>query len=210
MSGAPTPGAQSAERLQAVKNFLSYAKKVGLTGENLGRHIRIPRARKSAKTAPADAPKTVEITRERWQALNEDLQKRTEDRGRLAAQIRRAAADKDVRENAPLEMARQEQGFNEAKIREIEDALNAAVIVDDSKTDSTTIGLGAKVLLKDVKTGRETRYTLVSAMEAAPLEGKISDASPVGRALMRKSAGQEVQVKTPRGAIKYRIVKVTA
>ncbi len=202
-------GAQSRERLQNVKKFLSYARKQGLIDQNLAQHVRVRKGKRSAKNVSPDAPKTIELSRERYQALAEELEGRKDNRRSISAQISKAAADKDVRENAPLEMARQEQGFNEAKIREIEDTLDAAVVVEGSVADGTTVGVGASVLLKDVKTGEETRYTLVSAMDAAPLEGKISDVSPVGRALMSKSAGQEVQVKTPRGSAQYRIVKVT-
>ena len=203
-------GTQAVERLQSVRKFLAFAKRKELTDQNLAQHLRIRKSRRSIRNATGDGPRTVEVTREGHQALVKELEQRKSERGLLASEIKRAASDKDVRENAPLEAARERQGLNEARILEIEDTLKTARVSDGSKSNNRTVGMGTAVLLKDVKTGRETTYTVVSAMEASPLEGKISDVSPVGRALIRKAAGQDVEVKTPRGTTRYRIVKVSS
>lgn len=201
-------GTQAVERLQSVRKFLSYAKKKDLTDQNLAQHLRIRKGSRSARNATGDGPKTIEVTREGHKTLVEELEQRKGERGLLAAEIKRAAADKDVRENAPLEAARERHGLNEARIREIEAILKDARISDDSSKNGSTVAMGAKVVLKDSR-GEKT-YTVVSAMEASPAEGKISDVSPLGKAIMGKAAGQDVEVKTPRGTTQYRIVRVSS
>ena len=203
-------GTQAVERLQSVRKFLAFANRKEITDQNLAQHLRIRKGKRAVRNPAGDAPKTVEVTREGHRALLDELEQRKAERGNLATEIKRAAADKDVRENAPLEAARERQGLNESRIIEIEEILKAARVSDDNRLNSSTVAVGTEVLLKDVKTGRETKYTVVSAMEASPLDGKISDVSPVGRALMTKAAGQDVEVKTPRGTTRYRIVKVSS
>ena len=203
-------GSQAVKRLQSVRKFLSFANRKELTEQNLAQHLRIRKGKRSVRNASGDGPKTIVVTREGHQALVDELDQRKSERGLLASEIKRAAADKDVRENAPLEAARERQGLNEARILEIEEILKAARVSDDSRLNNSTVGVGTEVLLKDEKTGRETTYTVVSAMEASPLDGRISDVSPVGQALMSKAAGQDVEVKTPRGMTRYRIVKVSS
>ena len=130
-------------------------------------------------------------------------------RGPIAAEIRRAAADKDVRENAPLEAAREQLGQLESRITELEKALESAVTVKRSGTNKAVL-LGSKVVLKQVDSGRETTYMIVGALEADPLGGKISDVSPVGKALMNQAVGREVSVTTPGGPVKYLIKRVAS
>ena len=151
-----------------------------------------------------------EVTHEGHIELVSEVESLKAQRAPIAVQIARAAADKDVRENAPLEAAREQLGLVESRIRQIEEALRRAVIIDPSKRGGKAVELGAKVRVKDVKSGRETLYTLVSATEAKPLEGKISNVSPVGRALLRRIAGQEVEVDAPGGKLRYRIMKVSS
>ena len=98
----------------------------------------------------------------------------------------------------------------EFRIREIEESLRAAVVIDPlRKREGKKVGLGSVIRLEELASGRETKYTLVSQREASPMEGKISDVSPVGRTLLNRSAGQEIDVETPRGKLRYRIVKVS-
>ena len=201
-------GKQAVERLQSVRKFLSFAKRKDLTDQNLAQHLRIRKGNRSPRNASGDGPKTIEVTREGHRALVEELEQRKSERGMLAAEIKRAAADKDVRENAPLEAARERHGLNESRIRTIEATLKDARVSDDSRQNGNTVAMGARVALKDSR-GEKT-YTVVSAMEASPAEGKISDVSPLGKAIMGKAAGQSVEVKTPRGTTQYRIVKVSS
>ncbi|MDP6064108.1 MAG: GreA/GreB family elongation factor [SAR202 cluster bacterium] len=206
-----TGGAQAVERLQGVRKFLSFAKKKGLTEHNLAQHLRIRKGKsRSLKASGAAEANIVELTIEGHKQLVDELEGLKGERVPIAAEIRRAAADKDVRENVPLEAAREQLGLVEARIRQIESTLKNSVVVQHSGEKAKTVRVGTKVHLKDLGNGRETRYTVVSASEARPLEGKISDVSPVGKALMRRSAGQEIRVDTPRGQLKYRIVKLTS
>jgi len=200
------------ERVKAVRSFLSYATKQGLVRQNLAQHLRSPRTKaQKRRDTPGDTPAVSKLTSEGHMQLQQELERRKAERSALAIDIRRAAADKDVRENAPLEAAREQLGHTVSRIREIEETLKNAVVMDASrKGDWKTITLGARVMLKDVGTGRETTYTIVSALEANPLEGRISDVSPVGKALMRRTAGQDVEVQTPRGRLRYRIISVSS
>lgn len=216
-------GPQSAEHMQAVKDFLKYADKQNLTGTDLkdkhtlANHLRIPRPKSQAKSIQArdgQATDVIELTPQGHQNLVAELEELKAQRGPIAEQIRRAAADKDVRENAPLEAAREHQGQVEARIREIENTLEIGEIVDPSAHKKAVVQMGSRVLLKDLESKREIQYTIVSALEAKPLEGKMSDKSPVGKAVINRREGDppvEVKVSTPQGGEKkttYKILKV--
>ena len=200
----------ASERLREVRKFLTFALKKGLISQNLAQHIRIPKAKVPPRTGRSEGSAAIEMTADGRTQIEGELEILRTKRGPLAGDIRRAAADKDVRENAPLEAAREQLGQLESRITEFERTLEAAVIVDTSGKRSKSIGMGSKVVLKDLNSGRETTYTVVSAFEANPLEGKISDASPVGKALMNQAVGQRVSVSTPRGTVKYQIKRVTS
>ncbi len=204
-------GAQSVERLQEVKKFLAFAKKQGLTEHNLAQHLRIRKGRSRAKSGSNGDTKSnvIELTPEGHKSLLAEVEGLRAERAPIAAEIRHAAADKDVRENVPLEAAREHLGQVESRIQEIESTLTVAVVVDPSQRKKSIVQVGSKVRLKDVSSGREIRYIVVSVSEAKPLDGKISVESPVGKAVIQRREGQEVNVQTPRGKIKYKIVKVT-
>ena len=198
------------ERLREVRQFLTFAHKKGLIQQNLARYLRVPKAKLPAAAARSrNGPATIEITAEGQAQIESELEVLRSKRGPIAAEIRRAAADKDVRENAPLEASREQLGQLEARIGELEKALESAVTVERSGP-SKSVGVGSKVLLREVASGRETTYTIVGALEADPLGGKISDLSPVGKALMNQSVGREVSVTTPRGPVKYLIKRVAS
>ena len=199
-------GAQAADRLKEVKRFLSFAKKRGLTDHSLAPHLRVPKGKATDRREMAGKLEEVELTRQGHNQLVAELDGLKAQRDPIGRQIRRAASDKDVRENAPLEAAREHLGLVESRIRVIEQTLKAAVVTDPStrKVDKAA-GVGSVVVLEDLDTNKEVKYTLVSASESNPLQRKISDASPVGKAMKGRRAGEEIEVKTPRGAQKYRI-----
>jgi len=201
-------GVQTAERLQEVKKFLAFAKKQGMIETNLAQHLRIRKPRARALAKGRGKPNAVEMTAEGNTELVAELESKRSERGPITEEIHRAAATKDIRENAPLEAAREQLGQVESRIRELEAILNTAVIVDPSQRKGQSVNLGSMVTLKEVASGKDTKYTVVGASEAKPLEGRISDASPVGEALMGRRAGQQVTVDTPRGKLKYKIVGV--
>ena len=125
-------------------------------------------------------------------------------RGSIADKIADARDYGDLSENAEYDSAREEQGLVESRIAEIEDILLNATII--SATKSSKVKLGSKV---ELKTGSKTvEYHLVGPVEADPMAGKISDKSPIGVAVMGKKVGDSVVISTPKGDIKYELVKV--
>jgi transcription elongation factor GreA len=148
--------------------------------------------------------KLYQITEEGKQELENELEELKSRRGGIADKIAEARDFGDLSENAEYDSAREEQGLVESRIAEIEDILlNAEIIKGGSKTK---VSLGSKV---ELKTGKKTMtYTVVGPVEADPLEGKISNESPIGLALMGKKVGEKVTIKTPKGEIEYEIVKI--
>jgi len=148
--------------------------------------------------------KLYQITEEGKQELENELEELKSRRGGIADKIAEARDFGDLSENAEYDSAREEQGLVESRIAEIEDILlNAEIIKGGSKTK---VSLGSKV---ELKTGKKTMtYTVVGPVEADPLEGKISNESPIGLALMGKKVGEKVTINTPKGEIEYEIVKI--
>ena len=206
-------GAQdTAARAQIVKDFLNYCYKSSLTTTSLAKHVRVRRVVQRARSAER-APEPIDITAEGYRGWETELASLRGERAVVAQEISRAAADKDFRENAPLDAAREKQGMMEARIRELEDSIRRARIVDMDGQDAASprerrVKLGSKVRLADPASREEMTYTLVNASEASPMDFKMSVASPVGRALMDHTAGDEVEVATPRGNLRYRIEEV--
>ncbi len=197
------------DHLQVVKDFLNFCYKSNFTETSLAKHIKVRKAgRKSGSKETARA--AIDITEEGYQNLLSELETLKGERITVAQEIRRAAADKDFRENAPLDAARDKQGLLEARIRELEDAVQRARLVDGGGSravgpEDRRIKLGSVVKLTDIASQEEMVYTLVNASEASPMDFKMSVASPVGKALMDHQAGEEVEVTTPRGSLRYRI-----
>jgi transcription elongation factor GreA len=192
-----------------IKDFLTFCYKSNFTETSLAKHIKVRKAgRRTAARESARA--AIDITEEGYQSLLNELEKLKGERVTVAQEISRAAADKDFRENAPLDAARDRQGLMEARIRELEDSVQRARLVDGSGSVSANqrdrrIKLGSIVRLTDPASQEEMVYTLVNASEASPMDFKMSVASPVGKALMDHHAGDEVEVATPRGSLRYRI-----
>ena len=125
----------------------------------------------------------------------------------IAEDLRAAMADKDFRENAPLDAARDQQAHLEARIHLIEDQLRHAVIIDpETKGGRANVGSTVKVLNLDVD--REQTFQLVSPSEVDPQGGKISVESPVGNAVINHIPGDEVLVKAPSGPVRLRVLDV--
>ena len=200
------------DHLQVVKDFLTFCYKSNFTETSLAKHIKVRKASRRAASRES-ARAAIDITEEGYQNLLNELEKLKGERVTVAQEISRAAADKDYRENAPLDAARDRQGLMEARIRELEDSVQRSRLVDGSGSGSANqrdrrIKLGSKVKLSDPASPasqEEMVYTLVNASEASPMDFKMSVASPVGKALMDHRAGDEVEVATPRGSLRYRI-----
>jgi len=149
--------------------------------------------------------KIYQITDEGKKELEAELLELKSRRGAIADKIAEARDFGDLSENAEYDSAREEQGLVESRIAEIEDILLNAELIKTSK--GSKVALGSKV---ELKTGRKTvNYTVVGPVEADPLEGKISNESPIGLALMDKKVGDTAIIKTPKGEITYEIVKIS-
>ena len=149
--------------------------------------------------------KQFQITAEGKTELEAELEQLKARRGDIADKIAEARDYGDLSENAEYDAAREEQGLVESRIAEIEDILmNAELIKGGSKTK---VGLGSTV---ELKTGKKTvSYTVVGPVEANPLEGKISNESPIGEALFGKKIGDTATITTPKGDVTYEIVTIS-
>ncbi len=147
--------------------------------------------------------KTFHITAEGKKELEVELEELKGRRGSIAEKIANARDYGDLSENAEYDSAREEQGLVESRISEIEDILLNADIIKPTK--SSTIRVGSTVVLKN---GSDVTYQIVGPVEADPLEGKISNESPIGAALMGKKEGEKVTIKTPKGETTYTVKEV--
>lgn len=149
--------------------------------------------------------KTYQITEAGKKELEQELAGLKDQRGGIADKIADARDFGDLSENAEYDSAREAQGLLESRIAEIEDILLNADIIKAGK--KTNVALGSTV---ELKTGNKTvTYSVVGPVEANPIEGKVSNESPIGVALMGKKVDDDVTIKTPKGSIEYKIVSIS-
>ena len=148
--------------------------------------------------------KQFQITEAGKKELEAELEELKGRRGAIAEKIAEARDYGDLSENAEYDSAREEQGLVESRIAEIEDILLNATII--AATKSSSIKLGSKVELKTNK--KTVNYHVVGPVEADPLNGKISNESPIGLALLGKKVGDTATITTPKGDIKYEVISV--
>ncbi len=209
--GQSRSDADAARRLVTTKDFLAHAKKAGWTETNLGVNIKVRRTKgPTAKRGPQAAqPEPVAMTKEGLADLEAELTHLKSQRLVLIEDIRKAAADKDFRENTPFHAAREQRSHVEGRIIEIEETLKVAVAIDDKPVAaSARVEIGSTVVLEDEATGEQARYTLVSPREIDLSKGKVSGVSPLGRAVMGKTEGDIAEVSAPAGKLHYRIKRV--
>ncbi len=144
------------------------------------------------------------------ESLREELHRlKTEDRPRVILAIAEARAHGDLKENAEYHAAREQQGFIEGRIMEIEGKLSNSQIIDIMQIQNTgKVLFGTTVSMSNESTGKEVTYTIVGEDEADINQMKISFSSPIARAMIGKFEGDVVDVQTPDGIIKYEIIKV--
>ncbi len=151
----------------------------------------------------------VPMTIEGFKQLESELHRlKSEERPRIIQAIAEARAHGDLSENAEYHAAKEQQGINEARVAELEDKLSRAEVIDTSKLSGETVKFGATVSLEDEDTGEKVAYKIVGEAEANVRDGKISVASPIGRALIGKTIGDSVEVATPKGARSYEVLNV--
>lgn len=149
--------------------------------------------------------KMYQITEAGRAELEAELEELKSRRGEIADKIAEARNYGDLSENADYDTAREDQALVETRVAEIEDILANAQIIKASS--SSRINVGSTVELKS--NGKTVTYTLVGPVEADPLEGKISNESPIGEALMGKKVGETATITTPKGSMTYEVVKVS-
>lgn len=146
------------------------------------------------------------ISQEGFEKLKEELEFLTKTKRReIAARIEKAKDLGDLSENAEYHDAKDAQAFNEGRIIELEHILKNVTIVSNGSAKNE-IGMGSKITVET--NGKEKVYTIVSFNEADPLEGKISNESPLGTAFLNKKKGETITVNTPRGEVKYKIIHI--
>jgi transcription elongation factor GreA len=133
---------------------------------------------------------------------------RTVKRKDIAARIKEAISFGDITDNSEYEDAKNEQAFIEGRIITLEKMLRRARILEKEDNDDLHIVLGSTVILKDLDLNEKQEYTLVSTAEADPTDKKISNESPVGKAIMGRTVGEQVEIKVPAGTVKYKIEAV--
>ncbi len=149
------------------------------------------------------------LTKKGYEKLMGELEfLRTEKRRALSKAIGEARAHGDLSENAEYDAAKEAQALNENKIMEMEMKLSRVRIVDDLDIRTDEVLIGATVSLKDLDTGEELTYTLVSELEADYDQGKISVSSPVGKGLIGHKENEEVSITIPAGILHYKITKI--
>lgn len=129
-------------------------------------------------------------------------------RKEIAEQIKTAIAFGDLSENAEYDEAKNEQARIEGHISQLENMLRTAVVVDHTDVSIDAVGVGTLVRVQDMKTGREVEYKIVGATEADPLEGRISNESPVGAALLGAKTGGEVSFAVPDGMRTLKVLEI--
>ena len=151
----------------------------------------------------------VYLTKSGLDALREELDYLVgERRQQIAQQIAEAKAEGDLRENAGYDEAKNAQAFVEGRIRELKVKIHNAQIIDDTQTPDNEVALGRSVVVKENGYDDEEIYTIVGSTETDPNNGRISNESPIGKALLGHTAGDVVSVKAPAGEIEFEIVRV--
>ena len=196
-------------KLELVRAFLAYGKKVGWCQTNLATHLKTKKSKSRPKATMRQSQREViSLTRERYREIETEfanLKTRSRD---LISEIRRAAADKDFRENAPLAAAREERGHVEGRIKELQETLKSAEILEEKKEPSLKTGIGDTVILHDLSSGEELRYRIVDPREVDASRGKISVASPMGKALIGRRNGDTVEITVRAGKLRYQIKQI--
>ncbi len=195
------------QRIAAVKDFLNYVKKKNYIDVSLAPHIRVRKPTLNAVRGAAMRRRNseVQITRQGYDEMVNRLDLLRKETVRLAEEIERAAASGDVRENSPLEAARENQGMVQAQINRLESTLKVATIIEESDRVNDEVQIGSWVTLSKGGSDMHVDYQVVAANEANPLRNKISDISPLGSAILGGKVGDQVTVKAPSGEQQFTV-----
>ncbi len=152
----------------------------------------------------------IHLSREGYEKLRQEVEfLKTVKRRELSKAVGDAIAHGDITENAEYDAAKDAQALNEKRIAEFEERLSRARIIDDEDIPKDEVRIGATVRLKDLDSGEELGYTLVSEIEADYSQGKISVTSPIGRGLLGHKEKETVEIKIPAGVTRYKVLKIS-
>lgn len=150
------------------------------------------------------------LTREGLKQLEDELENlRTVKRAEVKERLKEAIALGDLSENSEYDDAKNEQAFMEGRILELEKMIRNAKVIDEDAHQEGTVTVGSLVKVKDIEFDEINEYLLVGTVEADPMNNRISNESPVGRALLGRKKGEIVDVEVPAGIIKYEILEVS-
>ena len=150
------------------------------------------------------------VTDEGLRRLEKELEElKTVKRKEIAEKIKVALSFGDLSENSEYDEAKNEQAILEGRIAEIENQLKDVLVLDESELNTEIVHIGSRVKIRDNADGIDEDYRIVGSTESDPLAGKISDESPVGKALLGHAAGDVVEVETPSGVFEYTIVEIS-
>jgi len=153
--------------------------------------------------------KEVLVTQEGYDNLEKELEYlKTEKRTEIAERIKVALGFGDLSENSEYDEAKNAQASNEIKIAELENKLRYARIIDESEIDTKTVQVGNKVKILDMEYDEELEYTIVGSTEVDLSQGKISNESPIGSALLGAKKNQVIEAQTPGGVAKYKVLAI--
>ena len=153
--------------------------------------------------------KEILLTQEGYQKLEDEVEYLKSVRRReVAERIKIAISFGDISENAEYDEAKNEQAQVEERIMKLENMIRRAVIIDESSIDVNVVTIGSIVKVKDLEFEEEDEYTIVGSAEADPYDGKISNESPVGKALLGRRTGDTVEVQVPDGTAKFEILEI--
>ncbi len=154
--------------------------------------------------------KQIIVSKEGLRKLQQELEYlKTVKRKEVAQAIQKARAYGDLSENSEYDEAKNEQAEIEGKIARLEETLENAIVLDDSDLTTDKVNVGNKVVVHNIDTDEECEYKIVSTTEADPMQFKISDDSPLGKALIGQSKGDSINVETPMGIVKYTITEIS-
>ena len=155
--------------------------------------------------------KEVILTAEGYKKLQQEIEYLSNDKRReVAERIRIAREFGDIAENAEYDDAKNEQAMLEHKIAQLEERLLSARVITKKEISKDTVSVGSKVRIRDVNAKQTFEYHIVGSAEANPTENKLSNESPVGKAIIGKKKGETVEVAAPRGKMKFKILEIKA
>ena len=154
--------------------------------------------------------KEVILTYEGLVKLEKELEEyKSVKRKEVAERIKQALAFGDISENAEYDEAKNEQAFIEGRIATIANMLKNARVIDEEDITTDIVNIGSKVMVKDLEENEEVEYTIVGSAEADPVELKISNESPVGKAIIGKKVGSIVEISVPDGVLQYKVLNIS-